>query len=114
MYIDLEKNVVNGYSKLDLTLRNSSCKATSNETHYTLKAPLVGCGTEVKFTKEAVVYSNLVKEYRKNGMITRIQDIRIPFSCFYTKEGVTSTFGLLPTKVTVQFTVYKWLSISIY
>lgn len=102
MYIDLKKNVLVGYSELDLTLSNSSCRATSNQTHYTLKAPLMGCGTVAKFTNEAVVYSNLVKEYRRKGMITRIQDIRIPFSCFYTKEGVTSTFGLLPTKVSLM------------
>ncbi|KAK3750401.1 hypothetical protein QZH41_005560 [Actinostola sp. cb2023] len=103
MYIDLDRKSLIGYSAVDLSLQNTSCRATSNETHYSLKAPLVGCGTEIKFTPEAVVYTNMVKEYRSaDGMITRIQDIRIPFSCFYTKEGVTSTFGVLPTKVAID------------
>lgn len=99
MYIDLDKKVLNGYKASELSLTNTSCRAASNKTHFVLMSPLVGCGTVAQFTKEAVVYSNIVKEYRKNNMITRIQDIKIPFSCFYTKEGVTSTFGLLPTRV---------------
>lgn len=103
MYIDLDKKVLKGYDDVNLSLLNSSCRAFSNKTHYTLKASLVECGTVAQFTKEAVVYSNVVQEYRTGDMITRLQDIKIPFSCFYTKAGVTSTFGLLPSKVGLFF-----------
>ncbi|XP_032218332.1 uncharacterized protein LOC116601533 isoform X2 [Nematostella vectensis] len=100
MYIELERKVLDGYSVKDLSLADPSCRAVSNGTHYSFKAPLVGCGTKSKFAKDAVVYSNVVKEFRgADNMITRVQDVNIPFSCFYTSEGVTSTFGLLPMKI---------------
>ena len=100
--IDVEREVLNGFKPIHLRLNNRSCIATGNETHFSLVAPLMGCGTGSSHTNEAVVYSNNVQEDEVNpeGVITRMPELLIPFSCYYTKEGVTSTFGIIPRKVT--------------
>jgi len=102
MQVDVEREVLNGFKPIFLRLNNHSCMATANGTHFSLVAPLMGCGTVSSHTNEAVVYSNNVQadELDFEGVITRIPDLLIPFSCYYTKEGVTSTFGIIPRKVT--------------
>ena len=102
MQIDVERGVLNGFKPINLRLDNRSCIATANETHFSLVAPLMGCGTVTSHTNEAVVYSNHVEEDEVDfeGVITRVPELSIPFSCYYTKEGVTSTFGIIPRKVT--------------
>lgn len=101
MQIDVEREVLNGFKPVDLRLDNRSCIATANGTHFSLVAPLMGCGTVSSHTDEAVVYSNTVQEDEVDfeGVITRMPELSIPFSCYYTKEGVTSTFGIIPRKV---------------
>ncbi|XP_078377512.1 uncharacterized protein LOC144660683 isoform X1 [Oculina patagonica] len=101
MQIDVERGVLNGFTPIHLRLDNRSCIATANETHFSLVAPLMGCGTVTSHTNEAVVYSNHVEEdaVDMEGVITRMPELSIPFSCYYTKEGVTSTFGIIPRKV---------------
>lgn len=101
MQIDVERGVLNGFKPIHLRLNNRSCIATANETHFSLVAPLMGCGTDSSHTNEAVVYSNNVQEDEvdSEGVITRMPELLIPFSCYYTKEGVTSTFGIIPRKV---------------
>jgi len=61
----------------------------------------MGCGTVSSHTDDAVVYSNSVEkeEVEYEGMITRMPELTIPFSCYYTKEGVTSTYGIIPRKL---------------
>jgi len=102
MQIDVERGVLNGFKSIHLRLNNRSCTATANDTHFSLVAPLMGCGTDSIHTNEAVVYSNNVKEDEVDfeGVITRMPELLVPFSCYYTKEGVTSTFGIIPRKVT--------------
>lgn len=102
MQIDVERRVLNGFKPFYIHLNNQSCIATANETHFSLVAPLVGCGTVSSHTGEAVVYSNHVEEdeVELEGVVTRMPELSIPFSCYYTKEGVTSTYGLIPRKVT--------------
>lgn len=101
MQIDVEKGILNGFKPIYLRLNNKSCIATGNETHFSLVAPLVGCGTVSSHTGEAVVYSNQIEEEEVEieGVISRMPELTIPFSCYYTKEGVTSTYGIIPRKV---------------
>ena len=101
MQIDVKRGLLNGFKPTHLRLNDPSCKAQDNETHFSLIAPLMSCGTVSSHTDDAVVYSNTVKEAEVSyeGMITRIPELTIPFSCYYTKEGVTSTYGIIPRKV---------------
>lgn len=51
----------NGYSGLELTLLDPSCKATMNGTHFVLESPLDGCGTRHRRSApDGVVYYNSV------------------------------------------------------
>ncbi|XP_051569113.1 transforming growth factor beta receptor type 3-like isoform X2 [Myxocyprinus asiaticus] len=43
--IDKETLQANGFGKVNITLQDSQCKATSNTTHYILETPLSGCQT---------------------------------------------------------------------
>lgn len=101
MQIDVEKKVLNGFKSSYLRLTERACRAQENETHFSLVAPLMSCGTVSRHTNDAVVYSNKVEEQEIGfeGMVSRMPELTIPFSCFYTKEGVTSTFGIIPRKV---------------
>ena len=107
MQIDVERGVLNGFKSVFLRLIDGSCVAEGNDTHFTLVAPLMSCGTFSQHTEDSVVYSNEVQEEEVfESIITRMPELSIPFSCFYTKEGVTSTFGLIPSKVGVVIDPY--------
>ncbi|XP_062411547.1 transforming growth factor beta receptor type 3 [Sardina pilchardus] len=43
--IDKESLQASGYGKVNITLQDPTCRATSNSTHYTLETPLSGCQT---------------------------------------------------------------------
>ena len=119
MQIDVERGVLTGFKPIYLRLNNRSCIATGNETHFSLVAPLMGCGTVSSHTGEDVVYSNQVEEEEVEieGVISRMPELAIPFSCYYTKEGVTSTYGIIPRKVSrsnvILYTVYDLLGQTI-
>lgn len=104
MQIDVEQKLLNGFKSSYLRLVDRTCRAQENETHFSLIAPLMGCGTVSSHTDDAVVYSNNVEEQEigYEGMISRMPELTIPFSCYYTKEGVTSTFGIIPRKLKVS------------
>lgn len=104
MQIDVERNVLSGFQSSYLRLNDRSCRAQGNETHFSLVAPLMSCGTVSSHTDEAVVYSNSVEEahIEYEGSITRMPELTIPFSCYYTKEGVTSTYGIIPRKLKMK------------
>ncbi|XP_028817940.1 transforming growth factor beta receptor type 3 [Denticeps clupeoides] len=60
--IDKESLQANGYGKVNMTLQDPSCKATSNSTHYTLETSLTGCQT-VKYPVQpgpVAIYINSV------------------------------------------------------
>lgn len=99
MRILIKTKLLEDMNANSLRLRDPSCHASSNGTHFLLVAPLMKCGTTVRHTSKAVIYSNAVLEKEAEGMITRLSDLSVPFSCFYSKEGVTSTLGLLPIVV---------------
>ncbi|XP_015356379.1 transforming growth factor beta receptor type 3 [Marmota marmota marmota] len=63
MTVAVEKDSfqANGYSGMELTLRDSSCKAKMNDTHFILESPLNGCGTwHRRSAPDGVVYFNSV------------------------------------------------------
>ena len=98
MSISLPKTLLLGLNREHVTLRNVNCVAKETKTHYTLKTALTGCGTTVRHRIGAVVYSNTVLEIpvKDDSIITRVRQIKIPFSCYYNNAGGATAVGVKP------------------
>ncbi|KAL1791310.1 transforming growth factor beta receptor type 3 [Sigmodon hispidus] len=59
--VDKDSFQTNGYSGMELTLLDPSCKAKMNGTHFVLESPLNGCGTRHRRSApDGVVYYNSI------------------------------------------------------
>lgn len=59
--VDKDSFQTNGFSGMELTLLDSSCKAKMNGTHFVLESPLNGCGTQHRRSApDGVVYYNSI------------------------------------------------------
>ena len=98
MSISIPKPILKGMDREHLRLLDPSCGATETPTHFNLKTPLTGCGTKRRHTKSAIVYTNKVLEIplKNTDVITRVREIEIPFSCYYSNRGVATAVGLKP------------------
>lgn len=96
MSITIPKVLLPGIDQEHLRLSNLSCGATEAETSFTLLTELTACHTKSKHNKHFVVYSNKVEEIPigPNQIITRVREVEIPFSCYYSNTGVVSAVGL--------------------
>ena len=99
MTITMPKSLFLGMDREHLRLLDFSCKATETSTHFLLTTPLTGCNTTSRHTPTAIVYSNAVLEIpvAAQGVVTRVREIEIKFSCFYSKYGAVSSFGWKPS-----------------
>ena len=95
MTIIVPKSLLLGMDRDHLRLLDTSCKATQTSTHFSLTTPLTGCNTTSRHTSSAIVYSNAVLEIpvAVKDVVTRVREIEIKFSCFYSKYGVVSSIG---------------------
>lgn len=92
MSISLSKAVLLGVNREELGLMDSNCTATDNGTHFVLTTTLIGCGTSSRHTNKSVVYSNTVRlVLSPTAIITRAPNVKISFSCHYSKYGAVST-----------------------
>lgn len=92
MSISLSKAVLLGVNREELGLMDSNCTATDNGTHFVLTTTLIGCGTSSRHTNKSVVYSNMVRlVLSPTAIITRAPNVKISFSCHYSKYGAVST-----------------------
>lgn len=92
MSIALPKTLLLGANREELGLLDSNCKPTDNNTHFVLTTLLTGCGTLSKHSNSSVVYSNMVRlVLPPTAVITRAPEVKIHFSCHYSKYGVVST-----------------------
>ena len=98
MTIIVPKSLLLGMDRDHLRLLDTSCKATQTSTHFSLTTPLTGCNTTSRHTSSAIVYSNAVLEIpvAVKDVVTRVREIEIKFSCFYSKYGVVSSIGWKP------------------
>ena len=98
MTIIVPKSLLLGMDRDHLRLLDTSCKATQTSTHFSLTTPLTGCNTTSRHTSSAIVYSNAVLEIpvAVKDVVTRVREIEIKFSCFYSKYGVVSSVGWKP------------------
>ena len=92
MSISLPKTLLASIDRENLQLLDPNCTATENSTHFVLTTTLIGCGTSSNHTESSVVYSNMVRHvHPKKAVITRAPEVKISFSCHYSKHGVVST-----------------------
>lgn len=92
MSISLPKTLLASIDRENLQLLDPNCTATENSTHFVLTTTLIGCGTSSNHTECSVVYSNIVRHvYPMAAVITRAPEVKISFSCHYSKHGVVST-----------------------
>ncbi|XP_078378574.1 ZP domain-containing protein-like [Oculina patagonica] len=98
MSITIPKPILKGMDREHIRLLDPRCRATETSTHFNLKTPLTGCNSTRRFTKSAIVYSNKVLEIplKNTDIITRVREIEIPFSCYYSNYGMATAFGVKP------------------
>ncbi len=99
MTIIIPKSLVHGIDREHLRLLDTTCKAEEKSAHFSLTTPLTGCKTTRRHLPTAIVYSNTVLEISVSDAvaIARVRKIEIQFSCSYSKYGVVSSFGWLPS-----------------
>jgi len=77
-------------------LTDVNCGAKETNTHYILHTILMECQTVGWHTKDYVCCMNKVLEIpvKKHQIITRVREVEIPFSCYYSNMEVVSAVGL--------------------
>ena len=103
IFIIVKRSSLGDVRREDISLNDPSCIAKAlNSTHFILDTSLDKCGTKSYRTKNAFVYENTVRE-RYHGLISRVNEIRIPFKCFYATMGSTSAVYLNATRKRIGF-----------
>ena len=105
MTIIIPKSLLRGIDREHLRLLDTTCKAKETSALFSLTAPLTGCNTTRRHTPTSIVYSNTVLEIpvTAKGVVTRVREIEIQFSCFYSKYGVVSSIGWKPSNRKLVF-----------
>ncbi|KAL9968064.1 hypothetical protein ACROYT_G026391 [Oculina patagonica] len=105
MTIIIPKSLLRGIDREHLRLLDTTCKAEETSAHFSLTTPLTGCNTTRRHTPTAIVYSNTVLEIpvAAEDVVTRVREIEIQFSCFYSKYGVVSSVGWKPSNRKLVF-----------
>ena len=105
MTIVIPKSLLRGIDREHLRLLDTRCKATETGSHFSLTTPLTGCKTTSRHTPSTIVYSNSVLEIPvgADDIITRVREIEIQFSCFYSRYGVTSSVSWRPSQRKLMF-----------
>ena len=96
MSISLPKYLLHGLDREHLRLNDVNCGAQETRTHFILRTKLTECHTVSRHTNNFVCYMNKVLEIpiKENQIITRVREVEIPFSCYYSNMGVVSAVGL--------------------
>ena len=107
MTISIRKTLLKGIDVEHIRLSDVNCRAIENPTgdRFILQTELTKCGTKVRHAKNFVIYKNKVEEIPlENGQIvTRVREVEIPFSCYYSNTGVVSAVGLEVTSKKIIF-----------
>ena len=105
MTIIIPKSLLRGTDREHLRLLDTACKATETSAYFSLTTPLTGCNTTRRHTASTFVYSNTVLEIplAAKDVITRVRELEIQFSCFYSKYGVISSVGWKPNNRKLVF-----------
>ena len=105
MTIIIPKSLFQGIYREHLRLLDTTCKATETSAYFSITTPLTGCNTTRKHTASTFVYSNKVLEIpvAAKDVITRVRELEIQFSCFYSNHGVVSSVGWKPSNRKLVF-----------
>ena len=105
MTITIPKSLLRGIDREHLRLLDTTCKAEETSVDFYLITPMTGCNTTRRQTASAIVYSNTVLEIpvAAEDVVTRVREIEIQFSCFYSKYGVVSSVGWKPSNKKLVF-----------
>lgn len=100
MTVTFEKESYYFFNASELHLRYGSCRATENSTHFILSTPLNDCGTLVNETEEVLIFWNEVQADALiiDNVITRTHDVKVPFSCSYSRKSILS-LGFTPRSI---------------
>lgn len=90
MSISLERKSFKGFNPNTLTLLYSSCRASYNDTHITLRTSLNDCGTTHNESEHAITFYNEVRsvQFSPGTVITREQNVSIPFYCSFGRKAI--------------------------
>ncbi|XP_026229444.1 zona pellucida sperm-binding protein 3-like [Anabas testudineus] len=84
----------------DLVGGGSACGALpSGEDQFTVRAPLMECGTQLSSTREKIIYSNVLvysPEPSSDGVL-RLDGARVPVECHYEKRYAVNGISVRPT-----------------
>ena len=96
MWISIPKHLLHGLDREHLRLDDVNCGAKETRTHFILHTKLTECHTVSRHTKNFVCYMNKVLEIpvAHHQIITRVREVEIPFSCYYSNMGIVSAVGL--------------------
>ncbi|XP_022796952.1 uncharacterized protein LOC111335334 [Stylophora pistillata] len=104
MTIVIPKFLIRGLDPKNLRLLDTKCKGKEGRTHLTVTTPLTGCKTTSRYTPTAIIYSNTLEiPAAANSAVTRVRDIKVQFSCYYSTHGVVSSLGWKPINTTLEF-----------
>ncbi|XP_074624433.1 oncoprotein-induced transcript 3 protein-like [Acropora palmata] len=105
MLLTLPKSLLKGVDRHHLILKEKSCSASENRTHFFMRTSLTGCKTQLRQRAIFAIYSNMVTEIpvKQGQTVTRVRDVTIPFQCFYSEFGVASSIGIKPVSKKVIF-----------
>mgnify|MGYP001793649194 CR=1 FL=1 len=92
LQISLERRYFKDFDASRMHLEYKSCTPTTNSTHITLKTELNDCGTRHNETEGKILFMNTVKTDLLiiDGVVTRTQEVLLPFYCEYSKEKLMS------------------------
>ena len=90
MSIFLERKSFKGFDPNTLTLLYSSCRASYNDTHITLRTSLNDCGTTHNESEDAITFYNEVRsvQFSPGNVITRDQNVSISFYCSFGRKAI--------------------------
>uniref|UniRef100_H3ATL0 Soluble scavenger receptor cysteine-rich domain-containing protein SSC5D n=1 Tax=Latimeria chalumnae TaxID=7897 RepID=H3ATL0_LATCH len=98
MTLSVPKSSFNRLHNIHFHLNDPSCSVTSNGTHIIASVSLNSCGTQMKETRDYIIFKNEITSFNHpHFVITRKHDVQIPFSCSFPKR----------TNVAASFHVHK-------
>ncbi|KAJ8251999.1 hypothetical protein COCON_G00213110 [Conger conger] len=73
-----------------LFLKDPTCSFTSNQSHIMATLSLSSCGTEMLDNGDYIVFRNEINSAEETSVITRMNLVKIPFTCSYPKIAYVS------------------------
>uniref|UniRef100_A0A8C4RPY8 Uncharacterized LOC114647352 n=2 Tax=Erpetoichthys calabaricus TaxID=27687 RepID=A0A8C4RPY8_ERPCA len=97
------KSSVPGLNEYNSRLNDPTCTMTSNLSHLIASLSLNSCGTEIQDNGTAIIFQNEISSFDyPNQIISRANQVEIPFSCAYPNTGqVSASFS--PHKADYKF-----------